>query len=1613
MAVNHQYSTKSLISKLLIYAKKQSNVPQPQLFYRFIKLYFSHASLEDLKERTIKGLYGLVLSHWQLFQQREPGQNQLRVFNPQDKRDGWELTHTVVELVTEDMPFLIDSMRMELDRLGLTTHLIIHMGGMSVRRDKQGAISAILPYGSGSDDSLIESPIYMEIDRQTDVAFLQEIQERLGTVIADVRCACEDWHEMQDRMREVINHLDQNVMLRNTAEIEETRAFLQWLLNDHFTFIGARDYKVVGNNDELALELVHGSGLGVLRDDTHSLKIREIGDMPEQAREMMLSKDQVLVISKTNTHSTIHRPAYTDYVGVKCFDEKGHLISERRFIGLYTSAAYRSDPKKIPLLRQKVVQVMKKSKLPNKSHAGKDLMHILTTLPRDDLFHGTVDELYHLSIGILHLQGRRRIRMFSRVDAYGRYISCLVYVPRENFNTNLLNQMLEILKKGFCGTEVMFSTQFSESILARIHYVIRVDPKKSKRFNFKKVEQQLIEAGQSWQDGFAKGMVERFGEEKGNALIARYRNAFPAGYQEVCTAKQAVYDVEHIERVSDSNRLEMSFYRPSDVKHDVVRFKLFHANKTVPLSDALPILENMGLRVIGEQPYKLIMRDGRVIWINDFNMVAEEHAHIDIDQVKPLFQEAFKRVWLGDMENDAFNRLIIDAQLDWRQVNLLRAYMKYLRQTGFTFSLPYVAETLIHNARITRLLVDLFECRFNPDLARSCEQESQAMVALIHEQLEEVDTLNEDRIIRRYLDLMSATLRTNYFQLNKKKQSKPYLSLKFNPRQIPDMPRPLPMYEIFVYSPRFEGVHLRAGKVARGGIRWSDRREDYRTEVLGLMKAQQVKNAVIVPSGAKGGFVPKKLPVNGLREEVLEEAIECYKQFISGLLDLTDNIKGKRTYTPANTTCYDDHDSYLVVAADKGTAKFSDIANNISIERGYWLGDAFASGGSVGYDHKKMGITARGAWISAERHFQELGINVDTANVSVVGIGDMAGDVFGNGMLLSQDMKLVCAFNHQHIFIDPNPDPKISYAERKRLFDLPRSSWTDYDRNLISPGGGVFSKNAKYINLTPEIKELLGVEKDRLIPQELMKAILKAPVDMIWNGGIGTFVKASTESNATVGDKGNDAIRVNADQLQARVFCEGGNLGLTQLARIEFELNGGKINTDFIDNSAGVDCSDHEVNIKILLNMLTGKDGFTNRRRSALLTRMTNEVAELVLQNNYHQNLAISSAVFLSPTHMGMYRAYIDDIISAANIDAQLECLPGHKTLIKRLTDSIGLTKPELSVLFSYSKILLTHQIRESDLIHCPYLSQSVFDIFPTPLRKRYSDEIKHHRLRDDIISTQLSNRLISDMGITFTFQMADETGADIPAIVRAYTAAREVFHMAAINADIESLDYKVDAATQYRMMDELMTLVRRATRWFLRNRRDEKNIQKIIDEFSQAVALLTKKLPKLLMGRDKTIVDDRCGAYIAAEVNHDVAYRVASAATIFQMLNVIEAAKHSDHDLPYVAKVYFTLLNELDLSWFRDQITAYPVEDRWSVLAKAAYKSDLDVILRRLTRDVLKIKAKSNSVKAHIQAWFEKNRGLIERWQGILSSLRSSDNKEFALLSVAIRELTDLTSED
>ena len=1571
----------------------------------FARHFYATVPLDDLADRRLDDMYGATLSVWHFLQQFDPDDPKVRVFNPDYEQHGWQSTHTFVAVLHEDMPFLVDSVRMELNRRRMTVHAI-HNAVLATERDAQHRLVRVTPTGQEDAPQGRESLIAIEVDRHSDASLLEEIEASLQEVLRDVRTAVADFAPMREQAKAAIDELKASRPTQIDADDhQEAITFLEWLLHDNFTFLGYDEYDVHDAEGRQHLERKDDSKLGVFRLDQPRYQERIRTEQGVDGDQFVLVP-QLLSFAKSAHHARIHRPTYPDYISIDRYDAQGQVVGERRFLGLYTATVYNESPRNVPILRRKLKAVMDKSGFNPKGHNGKHLLHILEVYPRDDLFQIDIDELTQTALGILDMRERRRVRLFIREDRSGKFYSCLAFVPRDVFSTELRLRIQDLLCSELDATFGDFNTYLSESVLARIQFILRFKGDEPASYDLRRLEAKLAKLARNWRDDLQVAAIEGFGEEQANLLMDRFRDAFPASYRDDFSARTAVYDLQHISELSETSPLALSLYRLVEEEGSGVNLKLFHRDKTIPLSDVLPMMENLGLRVIGERPYELQARDGNY-WIHDFDLEHHTSIEVNLQEMRGPFIEAFQRIWNGEADNDAFNRLIIGANLDWREVAMLRGYARYLKQIRFGVSQDYMATTLASHPQITRELVTLFELRFDP-AERPPEGEEAACVERIQRLLDDVASLNDDQLLRRYMELIQATQRTNYYQRTEDGRYKDYMSFKMEPSRVTGMPKPRPAYEIFVCSPRVEGVHLRGGKVARGGLRWSDRFEDFRTEVLGLVKAQQVKNAVIVPVGAKGGFVCKRLPEGGDRDAIQQEGIACYKTFIRALLDVTDNRAGGEIVPPRDVVRHDDDDAYLVVAADKGTATFSDIANEISAEYGHWLGDAFASGGANGYDHKKMGITAKGAWESVKRHFRGLGVNTQEDTFSVLGIGDMAGDVFGNGMLLSDKIRLVGAFNHLHIFIDPSPDPAASFAERQRLFDLPRSSWEDYDSELIAEGGGIFKRSAKTIPISRQMKALFDIEADTLAPNELIRAMLRSQVDLLWNGGIGTYVKCSEETDAQVGDKANDGLRVDGGELRCRVVGEGGNLGLTQRGRMEAAARGVRVNTDFIDNAGGVNCSDHEVNIKILVDEVVKRGDMTDKQRNQLLADMTEEVSDLVLLDNYRQTQALDLAELLSRQGIGPFRRFISELAATGQIDRELEFLPDDDVLNERAANDQGMLLPELSVLISYAKSVLKGDLIASDVPDDPTIVKFVERIFPAVLVERYKSEMYDHRLKREIVATQVANDLVDHMGVVFVRRLIDSTGADRATIARSYVVARDSFQLPRLWEQIEALDNQVPCAVQYDMMLDLMRMLRRATRWFLRNRTGM-STRDAIDFFAPRLAQLQENIGKRLRGEEHEAWTARRQTLTEAGVPDALASTVAAAGSLYAALGIIQTARQTNEKPQRVAEVYYEIGDRLELPWITQQITSLKVRDSWQAQARETFRDDIDRQQLALTVSVLGMEDGPRDCTERVDQWLSRHHAMHKRWCRLLEEVSSGSHGGFPLFAVAVRELVDL----
>ncbi len=1603
--------------------------PPPGQVRELLAAYYRHVAAEDLTGRAPADIYGAFASHYAGAASRPQGTTAVRVITPSTSEAGWSSGgHSVVEVVADDMPFLVDSVTMELMRLGHNVHAVIHPQ-FRVTRDITGELRAvsIIEDGKVSDtesDVLAESWMHIEIDRIVDQAEMDEVVGALERVLRDVGESVEDWSKMRDRALAVVAEIQDNPPPLSDAEIQQGCDFIRWLADDHFTFLGYREYHLVEladeGREEWALRALPGTGLGILRADQDMSQ--SFARLPAIVRDKAREKT-LLVLAKANSRATVHRPAYLDYVGVKTFDAHGDVIGERRFLGLYSSAAYTESVTRIPLLREKAADVLKWCGFDPRSHAGKAVLDTLENYPRDELFHTPAAELAPTVLSIMSARERRQPRVFARRDTYGRYVSVLVYLPRDRYNTTVRERFAQILKEELHGDTIEYTARVNEAATARLHFVVR--PPRGEMiasFEVSDLEPKIIEAARSWRDDFTQAIIEEYGEDEGSRLARTWAESFPEAYKEDFTPTDAAADVGRLRAIKAEEGIDLELLERSPGDSDENRLKVYRVGPPLSLSEVLPMLTSMGVEVVDERPYELAGL-GRSTYVYEFGLRYPEKLP---PSARALFCNALRAVWDSQNEIDGFNSLVLAAGLTWRQATVLRAYAKYLRQGSSPFALDYIQQALGGNVDITRLLVDLFEARFEPGsetgsgvvpaddearVARMSEVEDKLAAAL-----DDVVSLDQDRILRSYRNLIRATLRTNYFQLDRDGSIHPYMSFKLEPASIPDLPEPRPNFEIFVYSPRVEGVHLRFGAVARGGLRWSDRRDDFRTEVLGLVKAQMVKNTVIVPVGAKGGFFCKQLPDPSNRDAWLAEGIACYTTFLSGLLDITDNLEEGQTVPSPGVVRHDGDDSYLVVAADKGTAKFSDIANGVAADYGFWLGDAFASGGSVGYDHKAMGITARGAWVSVQRHFREMGVDCQEEDFTCVGIGDMSGDVFGNGMLRSVHTRLVAAFDHRDIFIDPAPDAAATFAERERLFGLPRSSWQDYDKSLISEGGGVWSRSAKSITISPQVREVLGLEDEAtsLTPAELMRAILVAPVDLLWNGGIGTYVKSCEESNADAGDKANDPIRVNGADLRTRCIGEGGNLGMTQLGRIEYARHGrggegGRINTDFIDNSAGVDTSDHEVNIKILLDRVVASGDLPEDKRNTLLAEMTDEVATLVLRDNYEQNLALANAAAHAVPLLHVHEDWMKTLEHRGVLNRDLEALPTTRQVRRRIDQGEGLSVPELAVLLSWTKIVLADELLDSDLPDDPYLREDLLGYFPSRMQADYVPAMEDHPLRRQIIVTQVVNDLVNGAGMTFIPRLAGETGATVADLTRANFVAREIFGSLALRDEIRSWDNAVPAERQTRMRIEMRTLVERASRWLVNNRRPPLDSVATVDFFQSRVQSVMAMLPTVMSGHELDDFIGRRDRLTTQGVSDDLATRVAVLAPAYALLGIVETADSLSLDPVTVAQVHFALGERLGLPAMVQRIFALPRDDRWHTMARAAVRDDLYAVHQQLTAVVLKTTASHDSAPARVAEWEDADASVIGRAAETLDEICRDDEADLARLSVGLRVVRSL----
>ncbi|MDP2619443.1 MAG: NAD-glutamate dehydrogenase [Hyphomicrobiales bacterium] len=1584
----------------------------------FIALLLAHGIADDLAQYSYEDVAAVALDAWEHLQRRKPGRHKIRIANPDISvlsEYGWRTPVTVIDITNDNMPFLVDSVMSELQDRGLKVHLALHPL-LAVPRDKAGRRTGPVAEGKPGDNAtegvVRESHIHIHVERMERAAARKELAESLSGVLDDCRMAVNDWPAMLARLEEAIESFRKAPPPMPVDEIAETIEFLRWLAEDNFTLLGMREYAFNGKAGAGGLERLAKTGLGILSNpDVKVLRRgRELVIFTPELREFLM-QPAPLIVTKANVRSRIHRRVHMDYVGIKLFSADGDLTGELRLVGLFTSSAYNRSARNIPFLRRKVDHVLHRAGFDPTGHSGKALINVLEQFPRDELFQIDLETLTRFALAILQLDEHPRLRVLTRPDKFDRFVSVMVYVPRDHYSTQGRAVIGEYLAKIYEGRISAYYPAFLEGALVRVHYIIGRYEGKTPDPPERQLETDIGRLLRTWDNNVHAVLARGIEPQQVQALLDKYRNAFSIAYQEAFAAEDAVQDIAIIDKLTEDHRIAIDFVPHSDRVGDSarLRLKLFHLGEHITLSSRVPMLEHMGFRVVNERTYGINPADSEKVWLHEMALETADGKPVALPRLGGPLEDCFMAVWRGAAENDGYNGLVLRGGLSWREVAILRAYSRYLRQAHIPFGQGYMSTTLNRHSEIAVQLIGLFRTRFDPDLNLDMDGragESETILKRIEEALQGVEMLDEDRIIRRFANLVMATSRTNVYQRDPDGAAKATMAFKIHSTAVEELPKPRPFAEIFVYSPRVEGVHLRFGEVARGGVRWSDRPHDFRTEVLGLAKAQQVKNAVIVPVGAKGGFVLKRPPAGGSREDLLAEGVAAYRIFVSSLLDLTDNLDGDHTIPPPRVVRHDGDDPYLVVAADKGTASFSDIANEISEGRHFWLGDAFASGGSAGYDHKKMAITARGAWEAIKRHFREIDVDIQTTPFTVVGIGDMSGDVFGNGMLLSPRIRLVAAFDHRDIFIDPDPDPAASLAERKQLFELPRSSWQDYDKTLISKGGGIFSRQDKAIPLSQEMRDITGLSKDKATPFEIINGLLKAKTELLWFGGIGTYVRASEESDEAVGDRANDAVRVTAKELRAKVVGEGANLGMTQRARIEFAAHGGRVNSDAIDNSAGVNTSDLEVNIKIALGAAVRAGKLSVPDRNRLLAKMARDVAKLVLRNNYMQTLAISLGQNLGLADFEFQARFMRDLEARSLLDRAVENLPDDAALAEREKQGRPLTRPEIAILIAYAKITLYNDLLTSNVPDDSYLGAELMRYFPAAARERFADEIHEHRLRREIIATMLANSMINRCGPTMINRLTDETGADVPKIAAAFAAARDSFQMTALNSEIDALDNKIVNTVQLELYGEVQSLLLDEIAWFLRNAEFGEGLAALVERYREGIEELSAALDSVLPAEARTRLDRARERLGELGVPARLAERISALEPLAMAPDIVLVAGNTGKPVDAVARAFFAVGAYFETDRIVELAHGLDIADYFGRLALNSTLDNLADAQRRLTAQVL---ATGEAGETGIEKWAGSRRAEVERTRRSLREIAGDGALTFSKLAVGASLLHDL----
>ncbi len=1612
---------KNLIEQVVNFSKeaKYSAKFDKKNFAEFVKIFYAENQICDFDNYSPEDLFNAAKLSFEFFSKKKSNEPKIRIYNPDAKKDGFDSFFTFLDIVNDDMPFLVDSTVSYLDKHGIRVKNIIHPIYSVVR--KNGEFEKISSEKSSKQESIIQ----LHLDKITSESDMKMLQENIGKILANVALVVEDWKSMIDLGNKALAQLDgAKKFTKNDKDLAEIKDFISWMIDGNFILLGAKEFDIKEvKNGQYCLQEVANSACGVFRSKHDDFRPEVVNSSSEEVCDSV-KNPYVIEILKSRYRSRIHRVANAERIRVQKISADGKVVGEFRFIGLFTSSAYHSSISEIPLVRNKAAKVISDSGYIKGSYNYKELVSVLESYPRDELFQISEEDLLKNSTGIVAICGRSQVRFFAREDKFKRFVSCLIFTPRDRSNSDMREKIKEYLAEIYQGEIADSFVQITTSNLIRFHVIVRTN-KGIPQVNESKVEREITKMTKIWSDDLLEAVKAKFGDEKYVSLFARYKNSFSVSYINRFDPKRAVIDISRIEDCLEKNSAIFNLYKSSELlAPDVTELKIYSPEKEIILSQVMPILESFGFNVIQEHTYTVnIEEDGknrsrRKVWIHYFHLNLSKSGTVFSEKVKANFEKTVSLIWQGETQVGFLNKLVVAADLYWKQIYMLRAYTKYLYQTGFRFNQEYISDVMVRHHDLTKLLIALFENKFDPSLKISATERKQKIEEIseqIKAGLNQIKDVTDDAVIRRFFGAISATLRTNYYQHGKNGQGancdfKGYMSFKFDCKKVPELPLPLPHAEIFVFSPRVEAIHLRGGKVARGGLRWSDRQEDFRTEVLGLMKAQMTKNAVIVPVGSKGGFILKR-DISGFnRDEIQKEGIECYKTFLRGLLDITDNVVNGKIEHPQNVIMHDEADPYLVVAADKGTATFSDIANSISAEYNFWLGDAFASGGSVGYDHKKMGITAKGGWISVMRHFREMGIDTQTQDFTAVGIGDLAGDVFGNGMLLSKHIKLVAAFNHMHIFFDPNPDAAKSFVERERMFNLPRSSWMDYDKSLISKGGGIFERSAKSIKISPEIKTILAIEEDELTPTDLIRAILKAPVDLLWNGGIGTYVKATDESHQEVGDRANDVLRINGNELRCKVVGEGGNLGFTQKGRIEAAFNNVRINTDAMDNSAGVDCSDHEVNIKIALIAAMRSEKITLDERNKILEKMTDEVSDLVLSDNRLQTQAISIAQFQGISALGEQAQFINKLEKSGLLNRKIEFLPSKKEIEKRQSDRVGLTRPELCVMLAYSKMDIYNQILASNLVKDKYFESELFAYFPKLLQEKFPDEISNHQLRNEIIATQITNFVVNRIGITFISQICQDSGFSVPEVVKSFIIACDSFRIREVWEEVEKLDGKVATHVQMQMFLSANKLLERSVMWLLRNQA-KGTISTVVTRFRKIADELHSVLSQVLAQASRESFERKIERYCLNNVDRKLAEKIAAMDPVASAFDIAEISAASNFDLKTIAKIYFAIGTRFSLKWLRSRVSNLALEDHWQKLSSKTILEDLYAYQMRIAKRVVDSSCEEKTLCEvnSVENWIKTVDFLVERFDNFISDVKAQPNPDLAVFIVALNRLKPL----